>query len=83
MTAPGIRERVAVALTAAAVVVACVFGVMAVRTYTQPASGAVADLSQSNGGGGSTGTTGSTGTQSASAGSAVTAPSGSRPASPC
>ena len=41
MTAPGIRERVAIALTAASVVVACVFGVMAVRSYTQPASGQV------------------------------------------
>ena len=74
MTAPGIRERVAVALTAAAVVVACVFGVMAVRTYTQPASGAVADLSQSSNGTGSAGSgVGSTGTQNASGGSSGSA----------
>ncbi|HEV3101678.1 MAG TPA: ABC transporter substrate-binding protein, partial [Candidatus Dormibacteraeota bacterium] len=62
----GVRERVAVALTAASVVVACVFGVMAVRSYTQPASGAVSDLSQ----GGSSGTqAGSAGTTSSSGGS--------------
>src|SRR5205807_8476837 len=48
VTAPGIRERVAIALTAASVVVACVFGVMAVRSYTQPASGVVADVGQGN-----------------------------------
>jgi ABC-type branched-subunit amino acid transport system substrate-binding protein len=48
LTAPGIRERIAVALTAASVVVACVFGVMAVRAFTEPASGTVADLGQGN-----------------------------------
>jgi ABC-type branched-subunit amino acid transport system substrate-binding protein len=48
VTAPGIRERIAVALTAASVVVACVFGVMAVRLYTQPASSSLADLGQGN-----------------------------------
>ena len=49
MTAPGIRERIAVALTAASVVVACVFGVMAVRYYTQPNAGNVADVTGANG----------------------------------
>ena len=72
MTAPGIRERVAVALTAAAVVVACLFGVMAVRSYILPASGSVADVSQGNGGTGAAGTVGSAGTQNTSAGSSST-----------
>jgi ABC-type branched-subunit amino acid transport system substrate-binding protein len=67
---------VAVGLTAASVVVACVFGVMAVRYYTQPASGSVADLSQSSGGAGSAGTAGSTGTQGASSASTGSASAG-------
>jgi ABC-type branched-subunit amino acid transport system substrate-binding protein len=72
VTAPGIRERVAVALTAASVVVACVFGVMAVRYYTQPVSSAVADTSQGIAGGSQAGTGGSSGS-----GAVTTSTSGS------
>ena len=71
MTAPGIRERIAIALTAASVVVACVFGVMAVRSYTQPASGVVADVGQGNVSGAQGGngvSTGSPGTGDATGG---------------
>jgi len=71
VTAPGIRERIAIALTAASVVVACVFGVMAVRSYTQPASGVVADVGQGNVSGAQGGngvSTGSPGTGDATGG---------------
>jgi ABC-type branched-subunit amino acid transport system substrate-binding protein len=75
VTAPGIRERVAVALTAASVVVACVFGVVAVRAFTQPVSGTVADMghwnvSGSQGAGSPSNMTGST--ASSAGGGAVT-----------
>src|SRR6266850_3672819 len=46
MVARDTRANVAVALTAASVVVACILGVMTVRSFTQPSSGSVADLSQ-------------------------------------
>ena len=73
MTAPGLRERIAVALTAASVVVACVFGVMAVRYYTQPNAGNVADVTAANGATAADGAGGSAGAATSGGGGASAA----------
>ena len=76
MTAPGIRERIAVALTAASVVVACVFGVMAVRYYTQPNAGNVADVTAANGAAAAGGAGGAAGAATGGGGGASAAGGG-------
>jgi len=82
VVARGIRERIAIGFLAAAIVLAAVLGVMTVRSFTQPSSGAVAAqgdvagdqaasggrTSTSSGGGGSTSTNGGGGSAVAAGG---------------
>ena len=75
MVARDTRARVAVSLTAASVVVACILGVMTVRSFTQPTAMSVADNGQGASGGQSASTPGST-TTTTSAGAGASNPGG-------